>query len=112
VFEAPEPYRCGVRVIGISLWLASTLAGCVINAELNDHMVVNRSNETVTIVRVSASGEYKEGEWSRGSAPMFWLNGCEDMLLIARTKAGREVSKRSGPFCDDDTWIIAEPGST
>ena len=31
---------------------------------------------------------------------------CADVELVARTHAGAEVERRSGPFCPGDEWII------
>lgn len=42
----------------------------------------------------------------------FGFDGCVDVLLIARSKSGREVDRWSGPFCDDDEWVIVAAGPT
>jgi hypothetical protein len=36
-------------------------------------------------------------------------SGCPDVLLIARSEAGNEVARRTGPFCPDDEWLIGAP---
>ena len=100
-------------MISLSLCAAFVLAGCSIYAEPTDHMVSNRSGETVEVVQVSPGREYSFGEWApNGAAPLFGFDGCVDVLLIARSKSGREVDRWSGPFCDDDAWVIIAAGAT
>jgi hypothetical protein len=101
-----------MRYAGLALVLvAATACG---NVEVETHRAVNNTGETIYIFSVWPSGEYALGDVKPGFQRPLNLGstgGCWAGTLIARTLAGREVARRSDPFCPDQSWLIADPAA-
>ena len=88
--------------------LAATACGSV---EVETHRARNETAETLYIFAVGQTGEYPLGSIKPGFQRPLNLSdppGCYTLELIARTSAGREVARHSGPFCLNQTWLITD----
>ena len=85
------------------------ISACAV--EPMDHKIWNRSGETVEVVVVQGNGEHRLVTALQPGTFHPWLigSGCPDVVLIARSEGGKEVARRTGPFCPDDEWLIGGP---
>jgi hypothetical protein len=97
-------------VIGLCMPL---LLGCQVETET--HRVSNQTNEIIYLYLVGPEGEYALGSVKPGyQMPLVQMNPheCSTVTLVARAADGRELARRTTPFCPEDTWIVGGGLST